>query len=435
MYTIGIITAQNSLDRILTIDSAMKRECNITYLQYSSTEHLKKIYKDNSGHFDAFLFSSSFPYRVVCHYLLEDDTKPHAYFTLHDRDYYRCIAKISVAHPGINFSRVAIDTPEIEVNFEAVFKKSQMPVIGSPVSEPGFLSSVSDVYQKTLNYYLKLWNDRKIDFIVTRYDSLISELEHFNIPYESISPSRESMLETFCQLLLTLYAEKNTDRTTSFCLISPVSTDLTKTQTADLAEALAQCNKIFGMNFIIHHTDKLFELTTTTSVLKDISNQYTVCPVESYLKETLDFPVCIGWGSAVNAINAYQNAARALKESRHSAGHPAFIVTADNHIIGPLSSKRRISYTDSPDKRILEISGKVGLTPLCLRKIISVLNQKDTNDISAEELAYYLDVTPRSASRMLSKLVEGGAAIVSYNRQMNLRGRPAKIYTIDFGQI
>lgn len=435
MYSIGVFTAQDSINEILEIDAEMKKDCNITYLQYSSAEDLKKIYKNNTDHFDAFLFDSRRPYDVICHSLMRDDTKPHSCFGLYSRDYYRSIARLAVRKPGTNFSRVAVDSPDKEVDFRSIFTTSQIPVLVLPALKPEACDSLSGMDQLALEAYLTLWNKHKIDFIITRYGSLIAELEHLNIPCEYISASRESMLETFHHLLSSLSMEKNADRTTSFCLISPGAADFTKSQSDLLEEALTQCNKIFGMNFIIHHTDKLFELTTTASVLKDISNQYTVCPVASFLKEALDFPVCIGWGSAVNTVNAYQNAARALKESRHCAGHPAFIVTADNHIIGPLSSKRRISYTDCPDERIMEISRKVGLTPLCLRKIISVLSQKDTTDISAEELAYYLDVTPRSASRMLSKLVDGGAALVSYNRQMSLRGRPAKIYTIDFSQI
>ena len=59
-----------------------------------------------------------------------------------------------------------------------------------------------------------------------------------------------------------------------------------------------------------------------------------------------------------------------------------------------------------------------------------MLNQKGGDTLSAEELAFYLSITTRSASRILSKLVERGGATVQYNRQLNLRGRPAKIYKI-----
>ena len=102
----------------------------------------------------------------------------------------------------------------------------------------------------------------------------------------------------------------------------------------------------------------------------------------------------------------------------------------DNTIIGPLSSVRRISYTDAPDEKRLELSRRLSISPLYLSKIVSVLTQKGNDTLSAEELSFYLDITPRSALRIRSKLEAGGYASVQFRRQLNLRGRPAKIYQI-----
>ena len=88
-----------------------------------------------------------------------------------------------------------------------------------------------------------------------------------------------------------------------------------------------------------------------------------------------------------------------------------------------------------PTNRIDYLRKKTGLSSLTLHRVISVIQQKNTNSISAEELAFFLNVTVRSASRILSKLEASGAAIVAQQRQLNLRGRPTKIYTINFGLI
>jgi predicted transcriptional regulator len=154
--------------------------------------------------------------------------------------------------------------------------------------------------------------------------------------------------------------------------------------------------------------------------------------VTAYLEGGLDFPVCVGWGCASNVIDAHRNAQRAAKEALLCNGSTAFVVTADNVIIGPLSSVRRISYNDAPNQRIAKLSGRVSISPLYISKIMSVLNQKGSDTLSSEELAFYLNITTRSASRILAKLEAGGAAVVQYNRQLNLRGRPTKIYKVDF---
>ena len=135
-------------------------------------------------------------------------------------------------------------------------------------------------------------------------------------------------------------------------------------------------------------------------------------------------------GCGSNVIDAHRNAHRAMKEALLCKSSAAFIVMEDNVIIGPLSSIRRITYSDSPSQNLSEISERLSISPLYLSKIISVLSQKGGDTLSAEELAFYLDITTRSASRILSKLETGGLATVQYNRQLNLRGRPAKIYKI-----
>jgi predicted ArsR family transcriptional regulator len=101
-------------------------------------------------------------------------------------------------------------------------------------------------------------------------------------------------------------------------------------------------------------------------------------------------------------------------------------------IIGPLSSARRISYSDAPNEQISRLSDRASISPLYVSKIISVLNQKGSDTLSSEELAFYLGITTRSASRILAKLEAGGVAVAQQRRQLNLRGRPSKIYKIDF---
>ena len=72
----------------------------------------------------------------------------------------------------------------------------------------------------------------------------------------------------------------------------------------------------------------------------------------------------------------------------------SFIVLGDNVIIGPLSSVRRITYSDAPSSELARLGSRVSVSPLYLSKIASVLTQKGSDTLSAEELAFCLDLTP-----------------------------------------
>ena len=64
MYSIGVFTTEQSLRDIMRIDKEMRTYSNITYLPYSSLEHLEFLYEKNANQFDGLLFSGSYPYEI-----------------------------------------------------------------------------------------------------------------------------------------------------------------------------------------------------------------------------------------------------------------------------------------------------------------------------------------------------------------------------------
>ena len=130
MHSIGLITTERSLRHIMKIDEKLREHCNVTYLPYSSPDHLKYLYDQNADRFDAFLFSGSYPYNVLRRQF-GPLAKPHAHFSISDRDYYRIIAELAVQEPNLDFTRVYFDLPEFPVDFYSIFHRSDAPLLGS----------------------------------------------------------------------------------------------------------------------------------------------------------------------------------------------------------------------------------------------------------------------------------------------------------------
>lgn len=427
MYSMGIFASERSLRQIFQIDQKMRVSCNITYLPYSSIDHLYYLYAENRDKFDCILFGGSYPYRVI---LKQFGTieKPCAYFSISDRDYYKSIARLMFQNPNLDFSRVYFDKPEISVDFHSIFHQNNVPLLGSADIDWHSVDA-TDWYEPLQNYYLELWKSGKADLLVTRFGSMEEYFIKHSIRHEFLFASSETMMETFNGLLAQLNAAKSHDSAVCIGIVS-ASTVLTETEHNALNHRLQLCNQQMGMPFLIYERGEQFEITTNISTLKDMTQQYTACPVASFLEDGLAFPVCVGWGCGTSMIDAHRNAQRAKKEAALRKGTAAFIVTVDHVIIGPLSSVRRITYNDAPDARITELSKKLSISPLYINKILSVLSQKGDATLTTEDLALFLNITTRSASRILSKFEACGAATVQYNRQLNLRGRPAKIYKI-----
>ena len=200
MYSVGIIAVPSSLTNILRVGEKMQAKANITYLSYTTGDNLLYIYQQNQDRFDGFIFGGPFTL-----YLLQEHQgrieKPYAYFNVEDRDYYRLIAQLAVEQPGIDFSRVFFSKPDVPVDFSAIFGDKNIPPI---IPDPSPEVSYADTWSMSLDSYQELWNSGRADMIVTRFGSMEKELQARGIPFRLILPSRETMMNTFDNLLLQL---------------------------------------------------------------------------------------------------------------------------------------------------------------------------------------------------------------------------------------
>lgn len=426
MYSIGIITSEYSLHNIMQVDMEMRRRCKITYLPYSSMEHLIALYRDNMALFDGILFSGAFPYHIILEQF-GSIPKPSAFFSISDRDYYRIIARIAVRSPGIDFSRVFFDMPEIDVNFRAVFPPEKMPIVGS---EDDSELSYEESYQFSHEYYKTLWGSGRVDLIVTRFSSMIEFFQENQIRYELLLASRESMMETFQALLMQLSSERIHDSSTCVGIAAIAGGEYSQTHQAQLLEQLKTCNKKLGNLFLIYERDESVEMTTNLSTLKELTQHYTICPVSAHLRNALRFPAVIGWGCAESVIDAHRNAQRALKEASWNKMTCSYIMTSDSIIIGPLTCPQAKAYPENGTDLLARISGQSGLSLTHVGKIVSLMKKYNTDSFSAAELAQYMNLSSRNAGRILNALEQGGLAS-SYEKHLpGRKGRPAKVYRI-----
>lgn len=428
MYSIGIITSEYSLHNIMKVDREMRQSCKITYLPYSTMEHLIYLYRENVACFDALLFSGMFP----CDIIMEQFgriSKPYAIFSVSDRDYFRLFARIAVRNPGLDFSRVYLDEPEAKLDLTDIFPSDHMPVIGGG---EGDRMAYWDSYQFFSDHYKTLWDSGKVDLIVTRFSSMRDFFEKNQIRYELLLASRETMLETFRGLLMQISSDRAHDAATCVGIFSIADQEYTPERQEQLLKVLKMCNKKFGGLFLIYERDQYAEMTTNAQMFRELTDQYTACPVCAYLKNALHVTVSIGWGLSDSILTAHQNAQRALKESASNKRTNSYIMTSDNILIGPLTNVPEKS-APAGEEKLSEIASRSGISLSYINKMAGLIEQKGKQNVSAAELAVCLELSARNASRILVNLEKSGFAY-SYDEHVpGRKGRPSKIYRLEFG--
>jgi DNA-binding transcriptional ArsR family regulator len=275
-------------------------------------------------------------------------------------------------------------------------------------------------YNETLKYYKNIWINGNIDLIVTRFSSMINALEKDNIHYKYLSPSSKSMLETFNGLLIHLNVNVPQNSATCIGIVTSSDSSITNLQFRNLSIKLQTFNDKFGKPFLIYDHGDNFEIATDSITIKDLTKKYTICPLASFLKDSLNFPINVGWGEDYDVIKARKNATAALKEAKKSDDFSSFLISY-GEIIGPLNNDGYLSA----DKNESSFSS------LYLSKLKSYMEENETDLVTSKDLSEYLSITVRSASRILKKLSKNGIVILEDMQQINSRGRPTQVYKID----
>jgi hypothetical protein len=203
----------------------------------------------------------------------------------------------------------------------------------------------------------------------------------------------------------------------------------------NLLRLLNKFNERNGMSFVIRVNGAVFELTTSNETLKDITQGYTNCLLTSYLHGELGQAVCVGWGLGMDIVSSGQNALRAFRESMRNARRSAYLVNDIGDQIGPMVSGKSVAVSGGPSQDAEEMGRRLGISPANLQKIMNLREKRGISQFSSADLAFYLNITPRSAGRILSRLSAHGGADVVRSDQPSNRGRPYKIYDIDFKKL
>ncbi|MFJ7183350.1 helix-turn-helix domain-containing protein [Lysinibacillus xylanilyticus] len=434
MIRLGVLIAQHSLKEIKTVPDRLRESCEIIMIPYQRLQETIDLYQQNMHDVDGFVLTE-----LAYHYLTDQWVNfpiPTYYFQITKEEFYEKLLQISLSNRTLEFSRIYIDFLASQNNFlglKDVLSEKDMPHLVS-ISEV-----TDDGYEQVLNEHIQLWQEGKIDLSLTRLSNIVDDLTRHGIPHIFLFPSTDSVIQQFEQIINELSVIKLAENQIAIGHVSIGYSDTTKQNINEwefqqmlLHKSLLEFNTEQEVPFLIQISNGCFELISSYKEVKTLTNNLSQCLLISYLSKVLPFQVHIGWGVNNTIYKARINAQYANRLSITSRPHGTFVVTDSNKVIGPLNEGDNLENFKEINKSIQRISKDVEISTLQLQKIMAVMKKTSSNEMTAEELAYHLDVTVRSANRILNRLEEKGVARILYKKQEKLRGRPKKIYHIEF---
>lgn len=423
----GIVGPQDSVNLMCDIAKEFDNFISVPFV-YQRVEDTVKIVQKNRHTVDFWVFSGMTPYTVASQAFSE----PFFFYPqLNGSSLTQVLVEIAYKDRR-NLERVSIDS----LNKRILHETYQDLCISDEeiylYEYPGYVP-----IDEIVTFHHDLFKDNKVDTCVTCLRSVYERLQSQGIPVYRITPTRANIRHTFktayqlwetqhfkqSQIAVILIQTGNMVNATDH---PTLSYDLHRLNLELQSPILAYAESISG-SFVSLGTGKFCIFSTRGSLQQ---GQHSVSLLEK-LSLITDLPSNIGIGYGETSLTAEENARLALHHAQNYGHFCAFLVNDNEAIEGPLQEKLSISYDYSIDnKEISEKLKQAGVTITTYNKLLSVQKAQSNHAITTADVAKWLKMTPRNASRILAGLAEQGLAEIIGEEAPVSRGRPRKLYRI-----
>jgi GGDEF domain-containing protein len=287
-------------------------------------------------------------------------------------------------------------------------------------------------------FHYDLWKKKKVEFVLTSVRAVYLRLQALGInSLRMIVPEKniqDAMNDAMARGELAI--RKGSQIAVGLVSIDNYNEVATKSGDFVSQEVTLQLHQIllrFGKQIdasILHLGKDQFIIYGTRGGLSQVTNQYSELHILSEIKKLMGITITVGFGFGFTAREAEQNANIALYHAKKSEGNKAYVVTDEKKVIGPLNDRAQQYFLRSVNQQILSIAEKTGISISNLSKIQDFLKLRKASGFSSGDLADYLQVSKRSAERLLKKLLDNKIAEIVGEEQPYQKGRPRSIYKI-----
>lgn len=169
-------------------------------------------------------------------------------------------------------------------------------------------------------------------------------------------------------------------------------------------------------------------------IIEQVTSQYTEFRlIEDVNRETM-FHISVGIGYGDTLLQSRQNAIIGVNNANRYGGNGAFLVYDPQHIIGPFGIPLEDNRNEKwiYDEYLTQVAKACELSINTIYRLHDIATRKRGHAFTAKELSTLMKVTPRTINRILNKLVEKSYVDVIGHHVIGERGRPSRIFCINF---
>ncbi|MFD0693263.1 hypothetical protein ACFQZT_04075 [Paenibacillus sp. GCM10027628] len=297
---------------------------------------------------------------------------------------------------------------------------------------------------KTVHFHQKEFLAGNCSIAFTGIEVVAQELTKLGIPNEWLVPSDQDIVVALERALLSTESRRSKESQTVVGLIN--IDDFGKLALQRSSEHEVQKLKLDIHRMVLDYVESLdgylthlggdeYLFFTTRGLFESATGGYKTIPLAKDMNKTHGISLSIGIGFGRSASAAGTNSRVAMRKAKEAGGNACFIVREDGTLIGPLEMADPVqSVLSVTDSELIKRAEDAGMTSAYLSKLLHNRARFGRYEYKVHELAALLDITVRSAHRLLLSWIDNGIVEVSGLEKVP-RGRPRQLFTFTFLQV
>lgn len=424
MFTVSIVSPDRSLAPIDKVIAEHDFGCQFHKYIYNDLSDIDAIYADCQNTCDVIFFSDELGYHYIRHRFL-DIRVPCAFTAYGTNDVLAILLNFTSTHSDIPLERVFVDFLTPMNNF------MDLPRYIPAERLPYFFDDSPYDYQHITARTVELWESGKIDMVISRSINNLPRLDELGIPYLAVFPS-EAMIQGSIEAALN-DLRLNRIEPTEHLVMSirlPYGEDCPQEEReyreATLYKLLVDVRREMDQTFSIQQSFNLFELHALVPA-QTVDAAWLRTFFEP-LRSKIEFSYRVGVGLHANLERSHYYAEQALLEaSRHGRNDAFFVSGEEGALTGPLSAESALTYQYG-NKKAVSFARYSGISESNLLKLTELFQAQPEEPLTAAAVSRLLGITPRSANRILQKLVALDLACPLVEKKPGRKGRPVRRY-------
>lgn len=411
---IAVIGSKDFIQQVLFISHQME-EIEIEPYMYSHPKESLQIMQYLKP-CDVIFFSGALPY-YISKEMIEQLRIPNIYLQQDETALASSLLSI-LYHENIRPERISIDL--MDASFVTnVFTDIGVSCTPHVMDYQDMLPNMFGI-EEIVQFHFSLYKLGMVDLALTSVHAVYDKLIEIGVPTKRMIDPTKAIIQGVWDAKAKAQMVKSHSATVAVCLMSFLSSQNVQYELLDTfsRRVNGSFRQVDETSYILYTTRGDIEMLMKTNVIHELL-------VQSQGAVALGF----GYGSTVK--EAEQHAKVAESFARNNEMESCFyILTDEKELLGPFPKEKKVYSLKNNHPQFVKMAKETKLSPVNLSKIIQFSGSRSSLQFTAADLSDYLQVTRRTAERILKKLVEHDYATICGEEMPYQKGRPRTLYEL-----